>query len=53
MKTTVRILAMLIASFYCDAVFAGIEDYGTATFRQPNGFTFQGRHFCDEFGDYY
>lgn len=53
MKTTVKILLILFVSLSCKSVFGGIEDYGIATYRQPNGFSFQGRHFVDEFGEYF
>jgi M6 family metalloprotease-like protein len=37
---------------YCN-VFSINEDYGISKYYQPNGLTFNGWHFCDEWGHFY
>lgn len=54
MKITLRQFAWLVI---CTAIpymsLAINEEYGVKRYYQPNGISFMGRHFGDEFGDYY
>jgi len=54
MKTTVKIFALLmLLSVMLHTSFAINEEYSVKRYFQPNGVSFLGRHFVDEFGGYY
>ncbi|MGA9364629.1 MAG: right-handed parallel beta-helix repeat-containing protein [Bacteroidota bacterium] len=54
MKTAMKIFAAcLLCGIMLHSSFAIDEEYGVKRYSQPNGFSFLGRHFVDEFGAYY
>src|SRR3972149_6915701 len=54
MRTTMTVpTALLLSAVLIHASFAINEDYGVKRYFQPNGISFLGRHFIDEFGKYY
>lgn len=54
MKTTMKMFVVCILwSIMLHTSFAINEEYGVKRYFQPNGVSFLGRHFADEFGHFY